>query len=174
MSIYTIEEINEKYSSYGLKAYEHFRKDALAEIKELNTNFSKEELSSYENHTNKNIVTIDGEKTLDIDDAIYLEKIGKLYSLTVYIADVSHYVKEGSKLDEEALRHGTSIYLPDRTLHMLPTKLSHDICSLKENKERLTIAINMHFNKNVSSFSLDPVIVVIPLPINGNIIFLPE
>lgn len=147
MSTYTIDEINKKYLNYGLKALEQFPKEVLNEVENLSVDFSNEYLAFYENHTNKNIITIDGEKTLDIDDAIYLEKIENLYSLTIYISDVSHYVKLGSKLDEEALKRGTSIYLPNKTINMLPTKLCHDICSLKENKERLTIAINMVYDK---------------------------
>lgn len=147
MGIYTIEEINEKYSNFGLKAFEKFSKDVIEEVKSLNTDLSKENLFLYENHTDKKVITIDGEKTLDIDDAIFVEKTGKLYSLTVYIADVSHYVKAGSKLDEDALKRGTSIYLPNKTLSMFPNKLCNDICSLKENKERLTIAINMIYDK---------------------------
>lgn len=147
MNLYTIEEINEKYASYGLKNLERFSKDIISELKSLSNNIESEDLTLYEDHTDKNIITIDGDRTLDIDDAIFVEKLNNLFSLTVYIADVSHYVKEGSKLDEEALKRGTSIYLPHSTLTMLPAKLCHDICSLKENKKRLTLAINMQYDK---------------------------
>ena len=146
MSIYTLEDIEKIYLSYGLKAYETFGKHILDEVKNIDYTITDKNYKKYEDHSNEQVVTIDGEHTRDIDDAILVKKSGKFYSLTVYIADVSHYVKIGSKLDEEALMRGTSIYLPNKTLNMLPAKISNDICSLKESKKRLTLAVNMTFN----------------------------
>ncbi|MBX5480443.1 MAG: ribonuclease R [Myxococcaceae bacterium] len=92
------------------------------------------------------LITIDGADARDFDDAVYCERAGDGWRLVVAIADVSHYVREGRPLDVEALRRGTSVYLPDRVLPMLPERLSNGICSLRPDEDRLCVVADMRFD----------------------------
>ena len=94
------------------------------------------------------LVTIDGEDARDFDDAVHAETHPQGWRLVVAIADVTHYVREGSALDAEALRRATSVYLPDRVLPMLPERLSNGICSLRPDEDRLCMVADMVLDRS--------------------------
>lgn len=115
-----------------------FPDEVLEEVKDIPDEVRKEDKNGRHDLTNVTIFTIDGDDTKDIDDAISIKKLDNgNYELGVHIADVSYYVKPGTKLYEEAYERGTSVYLVDRVIPMLPHKLSNGICSLNPNVERL-------------------------------------
>jgi len=122
---------------------------------------SQEEISTRLNNggldlRDTTIFTIDGDDTKDIDDAVAVRKLENgNYELGVHIADVSYYVKKGSKLEQEAFNRGNSVYLADRVIPMLPHKLSNGICSLNPNVDRLAMSCIMEINPNGDIISYD-------------------
>ena len=115
-----------------------FSEEVLEEVKSIPNEVSEEEKANRRDLRDVTIFTIDGDDTKDIDDAISIKKLANgNYELGVHIADVSYYVKPGTKLYEEAYERGTSVYLVDRVVPMLPHKLSNGICSLNPNVDRL-------------------------------------
>lgn len=124
-----------------------FSKKTKKELVYIADEVSKEELSSRTNLTDLYTVTIDGRDSKDFDDAISIEKNGENYDLYVHIADVSHYVKNHTALDDDAYERGNSTYLYNIVIPMLPEKLSNGICSLNPSKLRLTLTAKMTIDK---------------------------
>ena len=125
-----------------------FNKEIEKELKNISNNVSEKEIIGRKDLRDKTIFTIDGDDTKDIDDAISIEKLENgNYLLGVHIADVSYYIKENSELDKEAYKRGTSNYLANTVIPMLPHELSNGICSLNPNEERLTITCSMEIDE---------------------------
>ncbi len=132
---------------YKHKFTPEFPKKVMEEIKHVEEVESKE-VQGRTDLRDKMFITIDGADAKDLDDAVCLEKHGDIFKLYVSIADVSHYVEEGSALDKEALKRSTSVYLVDRVVPMLPHKLSNGICSLNPHVDRLTLTCEMNIDKS--------------------------
>lgn len=134
--------------AYKHEIYPDFSEKAMRETEAIPTEVKESELEGRTDLTDKIIFTIDGADTKDIDDAISLEEKNGNYLLGVHIADVSYYVKENSQLNYDAMHRGTSSYLADTVIPMLPHKLSNGICSLNEGVIRLTESCVMEIDKN--------------------------
>lgn len=125
-----------------------FEEDCIAQAREAANRFKPEELNHREDITDKTIITIDPPDAKDFDDAISLEKDGEgKWILGVHIADVSHFIPEDSPLDEEAKMRGNSVYLPGRTIPMLPEILSNGICSLQPEQKRFVKSAYLTYDK---------------------------
>ena len=116
-----------------------FPKEVIDELKEIPLNIASEEIKRRKDLRDTLTITIDPYDAKDFDDAISLKKMANgNYEIGVHIADVSHYVKAGTALDQEAIKRATSVYLPDRVLPMLPEKISNELCSLRPHEDKLT------------------------------------
>ena len=132
--------------SAGIKTV--FPEEVLLELDDIPDEINKLDYPYRRDLTNELIITIDGADAKDLDDAISVKQLDNgNYLLGVYIADVSNYVKEGTFLDLEAFERGTSVYLPDRVIPMLPKKLSNGICSLNEGVDRLVMGCEIEVNE---------------------------
>ncbi|HEX8171910.1 MAG TPA: ribonuclease R [Thermoanaerobaculia bacterium] len=125
----------------------HFPDEVLAEAESIPTEVPQDVIATRTDLRERNIVTIDGETAKDFDDAVDVQILGNgNYLLGVHIADVAHYVTEGSALDAEAFERGTSVYFPGRAIPMLPERLSNGICSLNPKIERLTFSCEIEID----------------------------
>mgnify|MGYP004507872717 CR=1 FL=1 len=152
--IKTIGFINEPDIDYKTIVYNYgfnleFPKEVLEELKKLHDEVTYEDKIGRVDLTDERVFTIDGKDCKDMDDAISIKrKEDGGYILKVHIAHVSHYVKFGSAIFEEAARRGNSVYFPDSVVAMLPERLSNDLCSLNPNVERLTRTVEIELDKN--------------------------
>lgn len=132
-----------------------FTPAVLEQAEAIGTKITEKELENRLDLRKKAILTIDGADAKDLDDAISVEKTKTGFKLGVHIADVSHYVRENTALDQEAFARGTSVYFADRVIPMLPEAISNGVCSLNAGTDKLTFSAIMHFTKDGEMTKLD-------------------
>src|SRR5699024_4672254 len=129
----------------GLKM--DFPEEVLQQAEKTPESITEEELVGRKDYRDEMIITIDGADAKDLDDAISVKQLDNgNFKLGVFIADVTHYVEHGTAMDEEAFERGTSVYLVDRVIPMIPHRLSNGICSLNPNVDRLTLGCEMEID----------------------------
>ncbi len=128
---------------YSYKLPEKFPSNVIKDSLDIIGEISEQEIKNRKDLRKDFIFTIDGESAKDFDDAVSIEKLSDHYVLGVHIADVSHYVKQGGFIDNEAFNRGTSVYFPESVIPMLPERLCNDLCSLRPNEDRLTLSCIM-------------------------------
>lgn len=132
-------EMHAILAQYGLPY--KYPKNVEEAAEKIDSGITPQEISRREDMREVFTCTIDPKDAKDFDDALSIRQQGKLWEVGVHIADVSHYVKEGSIIDKEAVKRATSVYLVDRTIPMLPERLCNFICSLRPNEEKLTYSV---------------------------------
>ena len=148
--------VDAMYKAYALDISEKFNNFVEKELLEIPDVVLENEKIGRVNRTKEKVFTIDSEDAMDLDDGVYVKKnTDNTYTLSVYIADVSHYVKNGTALDSEAVSRGTSIYIPGTVIPMLPKKLSNGICSLNAGVDRLSLAIDLIIDNEGNVISSD-------------------
>lgn len=150
-----------------------FPEEVLAASRKVPKSIKKTELADRRDLRERTVVTVDGEDAKDLDDAVYVQQISAHeFLLGVYIADVSYYVTEDSILDKEARERGTSVYLVDRVLPMLPERLSNGICSLNAGEDRLAMACEMHIDRQgtVLNYEIFPAVINVRHRLSYNIV----
>lgn len=151
-------------NKFGIE--DEFPEEVMEEVNNIPDHIREEDLIGRKDLRDLTTFTIDGDDAKDLDDAISYEKLENgNHHLWVHIADVSYYVKAGTKLDEDAFSRGTSVYLADRVIPMLPHKLSNGICSLNGGVDRLAITCEMEINEQGQVVSYD----IYPSIINSNL-----
>lgn len=150
-----------------------FPEEVITASKRVPKAIRKEELKGRRDLRDRKIVTIDGDDAKDLDDAVYVQQLSKdEFLLGVYIADVSYYVTENSILDKEARNRGTSVYLVDRVLPMLPERLSNGICSLNAGEDRLAMSCEMHIDRKgrILDYEIFPSVIHVRHRLSYNIV----
>ncbi len=150
-----------------------FPTEVIEASKKVPRSIKKTEMEGRRDLRDRTIVTIDGEDAKDLDDAVYVQQLSKdEFLLGVYIADVSYYVKEKSVLDKEARQRGTSVYLVDRVLPMLPERLSNGICSLNAGEDRLAMGCEMHIDRKgkILDYEIFPAVIHVRHRLSYNIV----
>lgn len=139
-------EMHSIMAEFGLPV--KFSKKILKEAENISEKIDSEEIRKRKDFRGIDTFTIDPADAKDFDDALSIRKIGeKIWEIGVHIADVTHYVRPGTELEEEAFNRATSVYLVDRTIPMLPEKLSNNLCSLRPNEDKLTFSAVFEINE---------------------------
>ncbi len=149
-------DVKSMYAAYGLNEMENFNEAVKEQVKRIPDHVEEGERKNRIDRTGERAYTIDAADAKDLDDAVYVKKCEDgTYMLSVYIADVSHYVVEDSALDKEAIERGTSIYIPGKVIPMLPKELSNGICSLNAGVDRLALGVDINISKDGKIISSD-------------------
>jgi len=138
-----------------------FSDELMKEVDALPTKVILDPSEKRVDYRDRQVITIDGEDAKDFDDAISIKKVEDGYQLDVHIADVSYYVREHTELDKEARKRGTSVYVIDRVVPMLPHAISNGLCSLVEGEDRLTLTCSMKINQlgEIDTYDIHPSII---------------